>query len=612
MLWHLFVGGSPGAAVHNLAFVLNEHAKVIVGVERYAHVKAHVESYHLNGRRVLDPLPQETDVRASLLYGRLRARQPAGALAGIGDASSVYGTIADELTVRVPTGRIVVVLGPPPRDAEELEQWKTVARHTRATEEQPHRRRVFVIPWERWLIGEEPWLEALLGFLNLPSSPRLEAEHARIAQQLTPPEARDEFSDDELAMLESWRQVRAEAELTALRSDETPHELPRLDDPPLSDEEAAARDAERAQVLDEYTHSNAEWPELGALRRRFRDDGAMLWSRAVRLRQRGLTAAAKLPDRAFRVSIVNPYGPPDAAERSAIDQLAGALAHLLRVRLLRHAPRTVAGGEVVVAEQFDGSLLGEPEAVLCPAVPDVLDELGIGVGDGVRTVLLLSDAKGLEVIRAHPQHEVFAATGWLASEARRAGARALHVPWGIDRNLARAVRPMHERGITVSAMVRPGPEHDPDGIERVLIAMRERMPPCDVSVFGGIPVDGATDYLHYPGYGRLVKLLTSSAVHLVAAPENGEGTLAALALAAGSAVVTVDTPSAAEFAIDGRTALLAPPGDHDALTGRIVELLEDVELRSRIAREGRNYAQRLFPPWSEVARRIAVMLTDDR
>src|SRR5436305_4438555 len=338
MLRHLLVGGLPGAAVNQIAYVLNEHPKVIVGFERYARIKTRVDSYHLHARRILDPLPQETGVRGTLLYTRLRERRSADDLAYVGDASAGYGTIVSELADRIPSARLVIVLGPPPRTgAERLERWRAAALSARAADQQPHRRRVLVVPWEGWLAQDEPWLETLMAFLELPMSPRLEAEHARIVAGVSRPRLGAELPDSEIEELEQWRQDRAEEGLEVLAGENgaAPMLLPPLDDAPLTDTEAAERDAERAQLEEEHTNEATEWPELGALRRRYRDDSAILWSRGVRLRERTLTAATTLPNREFGVTIVNPFDVKDAIARSMIDQLAGALAHLVHVRLIR-------------------------------------------------------------------------------------------------------------------------------------------------------------------------------------------------------------------------------------------------------------------------------------
>jgi glycosyltransferase involved in cell wall biosynthesis len=59
------------------------------------------------------------------------------------------------------------------------------------------------------------------------------------------------------------------------------------------------------------------------------------------------------------------------------------------------------------------------------------------------------------------------------------------------------------------------------------------------------------------------------------------------AMAAGRPVVTADTPAVREVLHDGRSALLVPPGDPDALGDALARLAADPALRERIGAAGR-------------------------
>jgi glycosyltransferase involved in cell wall biosynthesis len=59
------------------------------------------------------------------------------------------------------------------------------------------------------------------------------------------------------------------------------------------------------------------------------------------------------------------------------------------------------------------------------------------------------------------------------------------------------------------------------------------------------------------------------------------------AMAAGRAVITADTPAAREVLEDGRSALLVPPGDPDALAGALIRLAGDPGLRARMGEAAR-------------------------
>jgi glycosyltransferase involved in cell wall biosynthesis len=79
------------------------------------------------------------------------------------------------------------------------------------------------------------------------------------------------------------------------------------------------------------------------------------------------------------------------------------------------------------------------------------------------------------------------------------------------------------------------------------------------------------------------------------------------AMAAGRPVVTADTPAVREVLEDGRTALLVPPGDPDALASALVRLAGDPGLRARLGAAARAvYLERGTP--SAVAARLAEAL----
>lgn len=63
-------------------------------------------------------------------------------------------------------------------------------------------------------------------------------------------------------------------------------------------------------------------------------------------------------------------------------------------------------------------------------------------------------------------------------------------------------------------------------------------------------------------------------------------------MACGCAFVGTDIGGFREFATDGETALLSPPGDHDAMLRNLVAITEDAALRRRVQQAGtRNIEQ---------------------
>lgn len=611
----LIVGGCPDTAAHQVAFVLNEHPRVLLGFERYVKTVSVIDTWHLQPSRIVDPLPQETHVRGETLYGRMRERARDGELAYTGDVVPGYARMLDELAERVPKARFIVALGPPPSgNPAELEAWRAVARVVRASEQRPYGRQVFMLPWERWVAGAEPWLEALLAFLELAGSPRLVAERtqvtapSRAADTLLPPSL--EAPDEEL---ETWRSQRADAQLRPLRGQEQPVDL---DEAPLNDEEVRARQAERSELLAPSGGPPGAWPdELDALRRRYHDNARAMAQRGRRLRERGLTAVSGLPDPRVRVTIINPYDRADEIARNAIDWLAAQLARLVNVRLVVRTPKPAqfSEAEVVVSTRLDAVVLAEgADAVICPADQVLVHQVRAVVGGETRLMLLLHDRAGLGVVAADPGCEVITPAACLAQAARAAGARALHIPLGISPTVGAQLTPMAERGLTVTAHARTGRGPAAEDLQEALVAVREARPEAEIVVFGSVPVDGATEFRLNPQFSSLTGILRASAVHVVASREDAVGAIGALSLAAGSALATTATDGAAEYAVPGLTALVTPVGNPHALSTSVISLLDDLPLRTRIAGGGRSYLALLLQSWQEVARRVAVMLVGVR
>jgi len=79
------------------------------------------------------------------------------------------------------------------------------------------------------------------------------------------------------------------------------------------------------------------------------------------------------------------------------------------------------------------------------------------------------------------------------------------------------------------------------------------------------------------------------------------------AMACGAAVCTYDNGGCRDYAIDGRTAVVAPRRDVDALAWGLARLVEDAELRRRIARSGQEFVRTQFD-WERATARLESLL----
>ena len=88
-------------------------------------------------------------------------------------------------------------------------------------------------------------------------------------------------------------------------------------------------------------------------------------------------------------------------------------------------------------------------------------------------------------------------------------------------------------------------------------------------------------------------LMRTSWVHGLTSAIEGWGITVIEAGACGTPSVASDAPGLREALLDGRTGLLVPHGDIEALAGAIRRLVEDSELRGRLGTGARHYAESL-------------------
>ena len=70
--------------------------------------------------------------------------------------------------------------------------------------------------------------------------------------------------------------------------------------------------------------------------------------------------------------------------------------------------------------------------------------------------------------------------------------------------------------------------------------------------------------------------------------------------------VTTDVGGLAEVVLDSQTGFFAPVGDIEALSSRVLQLLQDEGLARTMGRAGRNRAQQLFDQTKVVPRYLAL------
>jgi glycosyltransferase involved in cell wall biosynthesis len=104
-------------------------------------------------------------------------------------------------------------------------------------------------------------------------------------------------------------------------------------------------------------------------------------------------------------------------------------------------------------------------------------------------------------------------------------------------------------------------------------------------------LEARVELLGFLGESAKMDLLRRAWVHVLTSQKEGWGISNLEAAACGTPSVVSDSPGLRESVVDGRTGLLVPHADVGALTESIGRLLRDSELRERMGREGRAFAE---------------------
>jgi glycosyltransferase involved in cell wall biosynthesis len=109
-------------------------------------------------------------------------------------------------------------------------------------------------------------------------------------------------------------------------------------------------------------------------------------------------------------------------------------------------------------------------------------------------------------------------------------------------------------------------------------------------------LSGAVEFVHGVPEERIIELYSEAQLAVVPSLYEGFSLPAIEAMACGCPLVATTGGALPEVVgDDGDTALLVPPGDSDALAGRLRGALDDPELRARVGAAGR---QRVIERWS--------------
>lgn len=148
-----------------------------------------------------------------------------------------------------------------------------------------------------------------------------------------------------------------------------------------------------------------------------------------------------------------------------------------------------------------------------------------------------------------------------------------------------------------------------DGIKAFEIA-RKKFPEIKLTMFGYFSPSHITSQYEYHKciYGEaLRKLYCSCNIFLFSSREEGWGMPPMEAMACGCAVVATSTGGIPDYTIQSETCLVSPPSNPEALADNLILLLENDDLRRKIASQGEKYIKENFT-WEKSAQKLEDIL----
>jgi glycosyltransferase involved in cell wall biosynthesis len=179
---------------------------------------------------------------------------------------------------------------------------------------------------------------------------------------------------------------------------------------------------------------------------------------------------------------------------------------------------------------------------------------------------------------------------WLIEPARRMSGSDVpvhFVPLGLGAEFRPVVDPSVRDPLSLGTYFHPAPHKGFSEALRVFELVRERHP-VRVIVFGGArPRAPLPPWMTFHLLPRTpLPIYSAAAIWVHTSLHEGFGLPPAEAMASGCALAGFANAGVSEFAVDGQNSLLVAVGDIDGLAGAIVRLIENRQLRLRLAGQG--------------------------
>lgn len=244
------------------------------------------------------------------------------------------------------------------------------------------------------------------------------------------------------------------------------------------------------------------------------------------------------------------------------------------------------------------------------------NDLVVAVGPwAARSVATLPDWCGIKVehVRGSAQPREIVMEAWRhpwpkivcadhlrrAIEAEGCGPVVDVVPHGVDTE-EYFPDPSAVARLGVGTVWHRGRAKDPEAILAVFERIHARRADIPLYMFGHhrrpVPLPSNVKFVRYPSISVARKIFSQCKVWFCASRTEGSPNPILESMACGCAVVSTDCGGSSPFVEDGCDGFMVPVGDVDALTARILQLLDDEELLNRFVARSRQRVKSLS--WS--------------
>jgi glycosyltransferase involved in cell wall biosynthesis len=207
-------------------------------------------------------------------------------------------------------------------------------------------------------------------------------------------------------------------------------------------------------------------------------------------------------------------------------------------------------------------------------------------------------------------------SNWLYEKVLASGCAAqdvANVPIGINTQQFNLVNVIEKRGKKIVMLLsNSASKGSHDGL-KALAMCRQQHPDLEVTLFGPsfrrrpAFIPEWADYRGNIPNQELHKLYNESRIYVCSSLAEGFALPPAEAMACGCAVAATDCGGVREFAFDEMNALLSPAGDVSALARNILRLIDDDQLRVRLAKAGGETIQKLT--WEAATNKLEEVIT---